>query len=83
MTAGPQEGACGVHPAASHRPARPVALHSWLTARPHAWPPSRRWELALRGVFAGNLFDLGAAASAKHFQEHGASASFASERCWE
>lgn len=31
------------------------------------------WELALRGVFAGNLFDLGAAASAALYAEGGSS----------
>jgi damage-control phosphatase, subfamily II, stand-alone protein len=31
-------------------------------------------ELALRGVFAGNLFDLGAAASAAHFETGGGGA---------
>ncbi len=40
-----------------------------------------RLELALRGVFAGNLFDLGSADSAARFESGGASAStFASTR---
>ena len=30
-----------------------------------------RFERALRGVFAGNIFDLGAADSARQFEEQG------------
>lgn len=40
----------------------------------------RRWEALVRGVFAGNLFDLGAAASAQHYKSNGGGASFASTR---
>ncbi len=39
-----------------------------------------RLELVLRGVLAGNIFDLGAAGSAALFDRDGAAASFASTR---
>jgi type II pantothenate kinase len=35
--------------------------------------PDERWELAIRGVFAGNIFDLGAAASEELFASEGSS----------
>ena len=35
--------------------------------------PSERLLLALRGVFAGNIFDLGAAASSQLFDNEGVS----------
>ncbi|KAF5826462.1 hypothetical protein DUNSADRAFT_3028 [Dunaliella salina] len=41
---------------------------------------SERLELALRGVLAGNIFDLGASTSAALFDRDGAAASFVSTR---
>ncbi|GAX75016.1 hypothetical protein CEUSTIGMA_g2462.t1 [Chlamydomonas eustigma] len=39
-----------------------------------------RWNLCLRGVFAGNIFDLGAVASAELFNKNGAANSFSETR---
>ena len=40
-----------------------------------------RWRLCLRGVFAGNIFDLGAASSAALYDKNnGASSSFSATR---
>ena len=43
-------------------------LPSLLTQLDSMGSQSERWEMALRGIFAGNLFDLGAAASASAFE---------------
>ena len=43
---------------------------------------STRLELLLRGVFAGNIFDLGAAASADLFQSSGVGASLHASAEW-
>lgn len=42
-------------------------------------PAACRLEVLVRGVFAGNLFDLGAAASAQHYKSNG-TADFATTR---
>lgn len=55
-----------------------IVTQSPLNPMPH--PSPRRWDLALRGVFAGNIFDLGAANSAQLYADNGASSSFTATR---
>ncbi|KAG1655241.1 hypothetical protein FOA52_007973 [Chlamydomonas sp. UWO 241] len=59
--------------ALSHLPGLLAELDACASAR-------ARWEQVLRGVFAGNIFDLGAANSAALYENNGAAGSFASTR---
>ncbi len=48
-----------------------VRLFPQVVAELDAHPMPDRIETLIRGVFAGNIFDLGSAASLQHYQKHG------------
>jgi hypothetical protein len=52
-------------------PPHPILGHQVLAQLDAAGSPRGRLQAALRGVFAGNIFDLGAAATAAAYQDAG------------
>lgn len=67
-------------PTHSDLPDPAASLSSHKLFLPLLTVPPSRLQLAVRGVLAGNIFDLGASASADLFDQQGAGASFVKTR---